>query len=83
MRKIVIDGKEWKWKVGKSNVVFFDPAGRKTYDSFLNVVLPSFTNSVDSKRSAFEYVERGIHKRYFHITPKMIESYLRSLTTRL
>jgi hypothetical protein len=64
-RKIVVDGVEWKYRIGKSNVAF-RTEGRTSTAPFTEVTQMSWTD-----------IERAQWKRYFHITPKQIASWLR------
>jgi len=73
MRKIVVNGKTWEWRVGRSNVVLkLDK--QKHIVKFEEIV---YHRCGFNERAAHEYVERGQRKRYFHITPADIAYYLK------
>lgn len=66
MRRIVVDGQTFKWKVGRSNISFVLPGGLRSYASFVEVT------GVD-----WNEIERGQWKRYFKITPKQVADFIR------
>ena len=67
-RKIVVNGREWRYKIGFANVV------ARTEN-------PKVVKYVDfSTLTGFSWIdiERAEWKKYFHITPKQIADWLRS-----
>ena len=65
-RKIVVDGREWKYFVGQQNVV----AKAIDNDESRVIDFPELSGI-----SANE-VDRGKWKRWFHVTPSMINRWL-------
>ena len=65
-RKLVVDDEEYRYKVGRSNVII--QYGKQK----IVVSLPTLSGSpwID--------VENSQHKRSFHITPKMVAAYIRN-----
>lgn len=66
MRKIVVDGVEYSWKLGRSNVVIRCPSGKRVAVSISD--LPNVP---------YDF-ERARWKRYLHITPVNIAGYIRA-----
>ncbi len=64
-RKAHIQGREWRWFVGRWNIAFLGPDREKFYASF---------NDVTGKSS--DEIERGQWKGYFSITPFEVKQYL-------
>lgn len=65
-RKIVVDGIEWSYIIGRSMVV------ARMKDS--NVVKKIFLNQLTGLD--WNEIERGCWKRYFHIYPSQIANWL-------
>lgn len=65
-RKIVVDGVQWLYRIGKHNVTAMcvRTRERKTIDF--------------SKLTGMEWdtIEKGMWRRWFHITPKQIATWL-------
>ena len=65
MRKIVIDGKEFMWNVGRSFVSIRNKAKSIHFSISFSDAFPN------------EDIERAKWKKYFHITPSDVESIIR------
>jgi hypothetical protein len=66
-RKIIVDGKLWWWKYIKSNVVaYLDETKEKRV-----IDLRTLTGL------SWDQIERGHWKKYFSVTPKDIEKWLK------
>lgn len=66
MRKIVVDGIEWRYHVGRSFVV----AVRVADNLKRSVSFPKLTGLT------WDEVDRGIRKRWLSITPQLIYNWL-------
>lgn len=67
-RKIIIDGKEYEYRVGRAHVVIRHK-GKKVCAPGLHEVTGE----------TWSVIEHDMHKRNFHITPSQIEDYIRGL----
>lgn len=64
MRRIVVNDKEYYYRIGSSNIVIKREAESHIVDFSI------FTGW------SWDAIERGEHKRYFKITPKQIADYI-------
>jgi hypothetical protein len=69
MRTIHLDGLEWRYRIFSGVVVIYSPAHKKTVVSF------SELTGLDCAS-----VEKGMRKRWLHITPSMVKDYITQLT---
>lgn len=68
IRKIVVDGVAWRYKVGRTHVVARSDDGKsKWWISFAKLTGLSW-----------DEVERGIRKHYLSITPRLVYNWLSS-----
>ncbi len=65
MRKIIVNNKEYLFKIGKSNIVI------KHNNKSTIIDLSTFTGI------PWDVIERARWKTYFSITPKDVETYIR------
>jgi hypothetical protein len=65
-RKITIDNKIWQYFIGRYRVVILSPEGEKHVAKYSSITGQSWPT-----------IERGIEKKYFHITPKQIAQYIK------
>lgn len=68
MRKIIVGGREWKWGVGKLNVV----ARAEDNNEMRHIVFSKLTGY------DFSTIDRAMWKRTFKITPKHIADWLKT-----
>ena len=66
MRKIVVDGVTWHYRVGRSFVV----AVRDTNHEKRSISFPKLTGL------SWDEVDRGIRKRWLSITPQIVYNWL-------
>jgi hypothetical protein len=64
MRKIVVDGIQYRYRIGKCNTLILGEGIKMVASD--NDLMPG------------EDIERAKWKNYFHITPSLIETYIRS-----
>ena len=67
-RKLIVDGKEYEYRVGRSHVVI-RCEGKKVAAPGMHEV----------SGEAWHVIEHDQHKGNFHITPSQIEDYIRGL----
>lgn len=67
-RKLIVDGHEYEYRVGRSHVVIRRD-GKK-------VAAPGFHEVTGEK---WHVIEHDQHKENFHITPSQVEDYIRGL----
>ena len=67
-RKLIIDDKEYEYRIGRSHVVIHCE-GQK-------IAVPNFSKLTGEK---WHVIEHDQHKGNFHITPSQIADYIRSL----
>jgi len=73
MRTIVVDGRTWKWGVGKQNIIVRAQDNNESrHIDFSTLTGLSWTE-----------IERGQWKRWFKITPKHIAAWLNNSLQKL
>jgi len=66
MRKIVVNGKTFQYRIGKESVVFRNTHKKSFFADFSEITGWSWND-----------IERGMWKKYFSITPHQIADYIR------
>lgn len=67
-RKLIVDGKEYEYRIGRSHVVIHCE-GKK-------IAVPNFSELTGEK---WHVIDHDQHKRNFRLTPQQITDYIRSL----